>query len=113
MLYAFGRLFSVAFEFIVRIFLIFPQLQCSHCAIIINKKYPHNNLQNQLDLIYRTSLKLFLKAVHHIHRRAGLCIDNHKLHIGAHRAVMVYADAYHANLLVTLHNITLRDLNLA
>ena len=48
----FGR-FCVYFG----IFLIFPRLLCLHSALERDKKSVRNILQNQLDLIYRTSLK--------------------------------------------------------
>ena len=49
--FCFGR-FWICFG----IFLVFPQLQCPHCAFGREKKSAQNTFQNQLDLIYRTSL---------------------------------------------------------
>ncbi len=55
-LFTVGRLCFGRFWAYFDIFLIFTRLQCPHCALITNKKSKQNNLQNQLDLIYRTYL---------------------------------------------------------
>ena len=55
-LFTVGRLCFGRFWAYFDIFLIFTRLQCPHCALITNNKSKQNNLQNQLDLIYRTYL---------------------------------------------------------
>ena len=57
-LFVVGRFYFGRFWAYFDIFLIFTRLQCPHCALITNKKSKQNNLQNQLDLIYRTYLKV-------------------------------------------------------
>ena len=58
-LFVVGRFCFGCFWAYFDIFLIFTRLQCPHCALIRNKKSKQNNLQNQLDLIYRTCLDIY------------------------------------------------------
>ena len=82
-LFVVGRFYFGSFGFYFGIFLIFPQLRCSHCALRRDKQQPQNNLQHRLDLIYITYLKN-RSRLNSIPRLCMRCFRGH-IHLGVRR----------------------------